>query len=100
MLESLLKILVCVFSVFGLYAFAHALEALCFPNDSIKCMLLVDSKAVAEQIELHLDEVKNVMLFCGKKEVYVIIVEKYATSELLQIVKRKRLPFQIVSNNE
>lgn len=100
MLESLLKILVCVFAVFGLYAFAHALEVLCFPNDNIKCMVLVNSSEVAEQIELHLGEAKNAMLFCGRKEVYVVIMEKYATDELLQFVKRKRLPFQIVSNNE
>ncbi len=98
MVELLLKILVCIFAVFGLYAFAHALGALCFPNDNIKCTVFVDSEAVAEQIEFYLDEAKNATLFCGRKEVNVLIMEKYATDELLRVVKRKKIPFRILSD--
>lgn len=99
MLECLLKIFVCVFAVFGLYAFTHAFGNLCFPNDSIKCMILVDSEAMAENISLCLDEAKNVISLSGKKEVCIIIMEKYATNDLLRFVERKKLPFWIVSDN-
>ena len=99
MLESLLKIFVCVFAVFGLYAFAHALGSLCFPNDSMKCMILVDSEAIAEQIELCFYEAKNAVEFFGKKEVCVVVMEKYATNELLRFVERKKIPFWVVSDH-
>ena len=98
MLEGLLKILICVFAVFGLYVFAHALGHICFPNRSIQCALLVDSYEVAEQIEFYLDEAKGATLLLGEKRIYVVVMEKYATDELLRFLKRKRISFGVVSD--
>ena len=100
MVELLLKIFVCFFAVFGLYAFAYALGAVCFPNNSLKWAVFVDSLAVAEQIELHVDEAKNALFFCGRKEIFVLVMEKYATNELLRFLERKKIPFWVISNEE
>ena len=97
MVETLLKIVICVFSVFGIYAFANALGHICFPNDSIRCTVFVDSSEVVEQIELHLDEAKNALLFFGRKEVCVTIMEKYATKEFLNFLEKKKIPVFVVS---
>lgn len=97
MVETLLKIVICVFSVFGVYAFAHALGHMCFPNDHIRCMVFVDSPEVVEQIELHLGEAKDVASFFGKREIIAVVMEKYATNELLVFLKKKKIPVFVVS---
>ena len=99
MVEVLLKILICVFAVFGLYVFAHALGHICFPNRSIRCAILVDSREVAEQIEFHLDEAKSAAFLLGERRMYVVVMEECATKELLRFLEQKRIPFGIVSDH-
>ena len=98
MVETLLKIVICVFSVFGIYAFANVLGHICFPNDSIRCTVFVNSFEVVEQIELHLNEAKDATFFLGKKEICVSVMEKYATKELLEFLEKKRIPVFVVSD--
>ncbi len=100
MIEILLKILLSVFSVFGLYAFAHMLGEIFFQNDNIKWMIWVDSMEIAEQIELYLEEAKSASFLFGNKRVCAIVMEKYATEELLQTLRRKRIPYKIVLQQE
>ncbi|MBO4979948.1 MAG: hypothetical protein J6D16_06030 [Clostridia bacterium] len=99
MLELILKILVCVFAVFGLYAFAHALAAVCFPNPCLKWTVFVDSAAVSEQIELYCEEAKGALFLYGKREIFVVVMKKYATDDLLRFLKRKRIPYRILTDN-
>ena len=57
--EIILKIITAIFTVFGLYAFAHAIEESCFRSDKIHMTVDVDSQEVADQIEMYLEEEKN-----------------------------------------
>ncbi len=99
MIELILKILVCVFAVFGFYAFAHALSVSCFPNPCLRWTVFVDSAAVSEQIELYYEEAKDALFLSGKRDMFVLVMEKYATNDLLQFLKRKRIPYRILSDN-
>lgn len=100
MIDILLKILMAVFAVFGLYAFAHALGGLCFRNDRIRLMILVDCASVAEQIDFYIEEAKNARFMLESRNICVVIMEKYATDELLQTLKRKRISWAIVTDRE
>lgn len=97
MLDAVLKILLAVFAVFGLYAFSLFLGAVCFRNDKIRLAVWIDSWEIVGQIDLYLDEAKDASLFLGKTNVFAIVMEKYATDELMQILKRKKIPYEIVS---
>ena len=96
MIEIFLEILTAVFAVFGLYAFASALSLLIFEDDNIGQMLLVDSAEVASGIELYLSEARGVCVWLGGKRLTVIIEAPYATPELLEILNKKRIPYEIV----
>ncbi len=99
MIELVLKILLAVFTVFGFYAFAHALCAWLFRNDHIRLTVLVDSAEVAEQIDLYIDEAKSARFSFGKTEIFAVVMEKYATKELLEFLKRKRISFLLATEN-
>ena len=99
MVEIFLEILVAVFSVFGLYAFAHALLALVFRNDNVRLMVLVDSAAVVSEIETYLDDAANAYFLMGSRKLSVIIRAPYATPELLGSLNQKRIPYEIVIEN-
>ncbi len=100
MIDILLKILMAVFAVFGLYAFAHALGELCFRNDRIRLMILVDCASVAEQIELYIEEAKSARFLFENRNICAIIMEEYATDELLQTLKRRKVSWEIVTDRE
>ncbi|MBE6662525.1 MAG: hypothetical protein E7606_04505 [Ruminococcaceae bacterium] len=100
MIEIVLKILLAVFAVFGFYAFAHALCAFLFRNEHIRLTVFVNSYEVAEQIDLYLDEAKNAQFSFGKMDICVVVMEKYAEKELLQNLKRKRIPFLLTTERE
>jgi hypothetical protein len=99
MVEIFLEILVAVFSVFGLYAFAHALGALIFKNENVRAMLLVDSAMVAREIRTYLDDAENACFLMGRRKLSAVIREPYATPELLGILNQKRIPYEIVTEN-
>ena len=100
MIEIILKILLAVFAVFGFYAFVHAFCVWLFRNDAIKLTVLVNSTEVVEQLDLYLEEAKGVQFSLGKTDVFVVVMEKYATNDLLQYLKRKRLSFGVISEKE
>ena len=96
MIEIFLEILMAVFAVFGVYAFAHALGALVFGNARICTMLLVDSVTVASEIELYICEAQSACLWLGNHRLLAVIRQPYVTPELLRILKEKRIPYEIV----
>ena len=99
MVEIFLEILVAVFSIFGLYAFAHALLALIFSNDNVRPMLLVDSAAVASEIETYLADAEYACFLMSSRKLSAVIREPYATPELLGILNQKRIPYEIVTES-
>ena len=99
MIETFLEILTAVFAVFGLYAFAHALCAVIFRNDKVRPMLLVDSEAVASEIETYLFEAENAYFLLGSRKLLAVIRQPYATPGLLEILNQKRIPYEIVSGH-
>ena len=98
MIEILLKILLALFALFGLYAFAHVICQLCFQNDRIKTMILVDSDSVSEEIDFYLEEAKNARFIFGGKQICAIIMEKYASESLLHTLKQKGISWEIVKS--
>ena len=100
MIDVFVKIMIAVFAVFGLYAFAYLVNLLCFENQNIKIMLLVDSSTVCNEIEWYLDEVKSAGFFFGRKRISAIVMEKYATEELLSKLEKRKVPYQIVLQKE
>ncbi len=99
MIETFLEILTAVFAVFGLYAFSYALCAVIFRNDKVGTVLLVDSAQVASEIEMYLYEAKNACFLFGGRKLLAVIRQPYATAELLEILNRKRIPYEIVMQN-
>lgn len=100
MIEIILKILLAVFAVFGLYAFAHVLGELFFQNDRIHLMLLVDSSTVADEIDLHLEEAKSAQFVFCKRKICAVVMEKYATEGFLQALSQKGISWEIVKDRE
>ena len=95
MIEIILKILIAVFAVFGLYAFAHLLGELLFKNDRLKLAILVDSSLVAEQIDFYIEEAKNACFFFNNMEICAVIMEKYATDGFLQALEKRGISWEI-----
>lgn len=96
MIEIFLEILMAVFAVFGLYAFAHALGTLALGNDRIATMLLIDSAAVASEIEMYVFEAQSNGFWLGGHRTIAVIRQPYATPELLEILNKKGIPYEIV----
>lgn len=100
MTEIFFEILVAVFAVFGLYAFAHALCALIFRNEKVRPMLLVDSAEVASEVETYLFEAENACFLLGSRRLLAVIRQPYATAELLRILNKKGIPYEIVIQSD
>lgn len=95
--EIVLKIFTAVFTVFGLYAFARAIEETCFRSDKIHMTIDVDSKEVADQIEMYLDEAKSACFLCKSGRISVLIMEELATKELVGLLDRRHIRYHIVA---
>lgn len=95
--EIVLKIFTAVFTVFGLYSFAHAIEETCFRSDKIHMTVDVDSREVADQIEMYLDEAKSAYFVRGDSRISVLIMEELATKELTELLDRRHIRYHIVA---
>ncbi len=97
LVELFLKLTVAVFSVFGLYAFAKALEETLFRSDKICVTVKVDSSDVARQIEFYLKEAKNALFVRKSRTILVIIIEELADNELIDFLKKRNIRYHIVA---
>lgn len=95
-IELFLKITIAVLSVFGMYALVHLFDESFFRSDKIHMSVRVDSADVAEQIEMYLNEAKNAYLIGRKSKISVLIMENFATPELLLLLERKGIRYYIV----
>ena len=97
--EIILKIITAIFTVFGLYAFAHAIEESCFRSDKIHMTVDVDSQEVADQIEMYLDEAKSAYFIHGNDRISVIIMEELASKELTELLEKRHIRYHIVADD-